>query len=140
MKHILLTLLSIILTLSATARRITPEAKARASELVSRMTLEEKLSYIGGYDGFYIRSIPRLGIPEIRMADGPQCVRNDTHSTLYPCGIALAATWDRSLAHSYGRSLGRDARARVISSTTARIPTLRPRRRPHTSRACRARV
>lgn len=58
MKHILLTLLSIILTLSATAQRITPEAKARASELVSRMTLEEKLSYIGGYDGFYIRSIP----------------------------------------------------------------------------------
>ena len=50
MKHILLTLLSIILTLSATAQRITPEAKARASELVSRMTLEEKLSYIGGYD------------------------------------------------------------------------------------------
>ena len=99
MKHILLTLLSIILTLSATAQRITPEAKARASELVSRMTLEEKLSYIGGYDGFYIRSIPRLGIPAIRMADGPQCVRNDTHSTLYPCGIALAATWDRSLAH-----------------------------------------
>ena len=114
MKHILLTLLSIILTLSATAQRITPEAKARASELVSRMTLEEKLSYIGGYDGFYIRSIPRLGIPEIRLADGPQCVRNDTHSTLYPCGIALAATWDRSLAHSYGRSLGRDARARGV--------------------------
>ena len=114
MKHILLTLLSIILTLSATAQRITPEAKARASELVSRMTLEEKLSYIGGYDGFYIRSIPRLGIPAIRMADGPQCVRNDTHSTLYPCGIALAATWDRSLAHSYGRSLGRDARARGV--------------------------
>lgn len=114
MKHILLTLLSIILTLSATAQRITPGAKARASELVSRMTLEEKLSYIGGYDGFYIRSIPRLGIPEIRMADGPQCVRNDTHSTLYPCGIALAATWDRSLARSYGRSLGRDARARGV--------------------------
>lgn len=114
MKHILLTLLSIILTLSATAQRITPEAKARASELVSRMTLEEKLSYIGGYDGFYIRSIPRLGIPAIRMADGPQCVRNDTHSTLYPCGIALAATWDRSLARSYGRSLGRDARARGV--------------------------
>ena len=114
MKHILLTLLSIILTLSATAQRITPEAKARASELVSRMTLEEKLSYIGGYDGFYIRSIPRLGIPAIRMADGPQCVRNDTHSTLYPCGIALAATWDRSLARAYGRSLGRDARARGV--------------------------
>ena len=70
---------------------ITPEAKARAAELVSRMTLEEKLEYIGGYDGFYIRAVPRLGIPAIRMADGPQCVRNDTRSTMYPCGIAAAA-------------------------------------------------
>ena len=89
---------------------ITPEAKARAAELVSRMTLEEKLAYIGGCDGFYIRPVPRLGIPAIRMADGPQCVRNDTRSTLYPCGVALASTWDRDLARAYGRSLGRDCR------------------------------
>lgn len=93
---------------------ITPEAKARAAELVSRMTLEEKLAYIGGCDGFYIRPVPRLGIPAIRMADGPQCVRNDTRSTLYPCGVALASTWDRELARAYGRSLGRDCRARGV--------------------------
>ena len=93
---------------------ITPEAKERAASLVSQMTLDEKLEYIGGYDGFYIRAVPRLGIPAIRMADGPQCVRNDTHSTLYPCGIALASTWDRNLARAYGRSLGRDCRARGV--------------------------
>ena len=93
---------------------ITPEAKERAASLVSQMTLDEKLEYIGGYDGFYIRTVPRLGIPAIRMADGPQCVRNDTHSTLYPCGIALASTWDRNLARAYGRSLGRDCRARGV--------------------------
>ena len=114
MKSLLFTLLSLGLAFSAAAQRIAPEAKARAAALVERMTLEEKLAYIGGYDAFYIRSIPRLGIPAIRMADGPQCVRNDTHSTLYPCGIALAATWDRSLARAYGRSLGRDARARGV--------------------------
>ena len=96
MKPILLTLLSCCgLFWGAAAQRIAPEAKERAAALVARMTLEEKLAYIGGYDAFYIRSIPRLGIPAIRMADGPQCVRNDTRSTLYPCGIALAATWDR---------------------------------------------
>lgn len=93
---------------------ITPEAKERAASLVSQMTLDEKLEYIGGYDGFYIRAVPRLGIPAIRMADGPQCVRNDTHSTLYPCGIALASTWDRNLARAYGRSLGCDCRARGV--------------------------
>jgi len=95
-------------------QEIGESAKSRAAALVSQMTLDEKLSYIGGYDAFYIRAIPRLGIPEIRMADGPQCVRNDTRSTLYPCGVALAATWDRSLARAYGRSLGRDARARGV--------------------------
>lgn len=96
------------------AQRLAPESKERAAALVARMTLDEKLAYIGGYDAFYIRAVPRLGIPAIRMADGPQCVRNDTHSTLYPCGIALAATWDRGLARAYGRSLGRDARARGV--------------------------
>ena len=81
---------------------ISDASKQRAAELVSKMTLEEKLSYIGGIDGFYIREIPRLGIPRIRMADGPQGVRNDTKSTMYPCGAAAAATWNRDLAYAYG--------------------------------------
>ena len=93
---------------------ISEASKQRAAELVSQMTLEEKLSYIGGIDGFYIREIPRLGIPRIRMADGPQGVRNDTRSTMYPCGIAAAATWNRNLAFTYGKSLGTDARARGV--------------------------
>ena len=93
---------------------ISEASKARAAELVSQMTLEEKLSYIGGIDGFYIREIPRLGIPRIRMADGPQGVRNDTKSTMYPCGIAAAATWNRDMAFAYGKSLGIDARARGV--------------------------
>lgn len=72
--------------------QISPEAAARAAALVRQMTLEEKIDYIGGYNHFYIRGIPRLGVPEIRMADGPQGVRNKTRSTMYPCGIAAAAS------------------------------------------------
>lgn len=52
------------------AQPVTPEHEACARELVGRMTLEEKIDYIGGYNTFFIRSVPRLGIPEIRMADG----------------------------------------------------------------------
>lgn len=48
------------------------------------------------------------------MADGPQCVRNDTHSTLYPCGIALGGDLGPFACALYGRSLGRDARARGV--------------------------
>lgn len=100
--------------LALNAVTITPEAKQRAAELVAQMTLDEKLAYVGGVNGFYIRPIERLGIPAIRTADGPQGVRNDTKSTLYPCGIATAATWNRELARDYGSALGRDARARGV--------------------------
>lgn len=95
--------------------RITPEIEQRAKELVERMTLEEKIDYISGPKSFYIRAIPRLNIPEIRMADGPQGVRNNTKSTMYPCGILSASTWNRDLIKRMGYSLGQDCKARGVS-------------------------
>ena len=83
-------------------------AKDKAAELVSKMTLEEKIDYIGGFKDFYIRPIERLGIPEIRMADGPQGVRNNTKSTMFPSGIAVASTWNRDLIYKMGEGLGQD--------------------------------
>lgn len=95
--------------------RVTQEHRARAAELVSQMTLEEKCSYIGGSkDGFYIRPIERLGIPQIRMADGPQGVRNNTKSTLFACGVAAAASWNEDAVYEMGVALGQDARARGV--------------------------
>lgn len=102
------------ISITAAAQAITPEHQRRAEALTAQMTLEEKLDYIGGYNEFHIRPVPRLGIPEIRMADGPQGVRNDTKSTLYPCGVAAAATWNRELVRQMGISLGRDSRARGV--------------------------
>lgn len=90
------------------------EIRARAVAILKKMTLEEKLSYIGGQDKFNIRGIPRLGLPVIRMADGPQGVRGNGKSTAYPSGIGLAATWNEELAFRYGASLANDARAREI--------------------------
>jgi beta-glucosidase len=86
----------------------------RIEKLLGQMTLEEKLDYIGGVHAMSIRAIPRLGLPEIRMSDGPLGVRQDKPSTRYPAGIALAATWNRDLAQWEGVSMARDCRARGI--------------------------
>ena len=114
MKRLFTVLFALFAVATISAQQITEEAKRRAAELVSKMTIEEKLDYIGGHKRFYIRAIPRLGIPEIRMADGPQGVRNNTKSTLYPSGVAAAATWDTELIEQMGVSLGKDSRARGV--------------------------
>ena len=94
---------------------VTQEHRDRAAALVAQMTLEEKCSYIGGSkDGFYIRPIERLGIPLIRMADGPQGVRNNTKSTLFACGVAAAAAWNEDVVYEMGVALGQDSRARGV--------------------------
>jgi beta-glucosidase len=86
----------------------------RVEALLEQMTLEEKLEYIGGIHAMSIRPIHRLGLPEIRMSDGPVGVRQDRPSTRYPAGIALAATWNPQLAEKEGTAMGRDCRARGI--------------------------
>ena len=88
---------------------------ARARQLVDKMTIDEKISLLSGETSFSIRAIPRLGIPRVLLADGPQGVRNHApHSTLYPCGILTAASWDRDIARRVGESIGDDARARGV--------------------------
>lgn len=114
MKKIISFFLICISTVSF-AQRITQEHKDRAADLVRQMTLEEKIAYIGGSeDGFYIRPVERLGIPLIRMADGPQGVRNNTKSTLFASGVAAAASWNRELVYEMGVALGQDSRARGV--------------------------
>jgi beta-glucosidase len=98
------------------AHQDTPAAvEARVDDLLGKLTPEEKLSILGGDRDFYIRPIPRLGIPEIKMADGPLGVRNYGPSTAYPATIGLAATWDAGLAREFGAAVGSDARARGVN-------------------------
>lgn len=116
--HRMLFFVAIIMFLSPTttcAQIIDKNAEQRAKELVSKMTLKERIEYIAGETSFSLRAIPRLGIPRILLADGPQGIRNHApHSTLYPSGILTAATWDRSLARLVGEGLGLDSRARGV--------------------------
>ncbi len=86
----------------------------RVDDLLRRMTLEEKIDYLGGYKGFYIRPIPRLGIPAIKMSDGPTGCRCYGKAAALPGGICLAATWNPEAANLLGKTLGRECRARGV--------------------------
>ncbi len=86
----------------------------RVDALLRAMTLDQKLDYIGGYQGFNIMPIEQLKLPAIVMADGPAGVRNFGATTAYPAPIGLAATWNTDLATSFGTAIGRDARARGV--------------------------
>ena len=86
----------------------------RVDLLLSQMTVDEKIEMLGGINDFYTRPIPRLGIPSLKMSDGPIGVHDYGLTTAYPAGIALAASWDMELAQQFGTSMGKDARARGV--------------------------
>jgi beta-glucosidase len=86
----------------------------RVDAILKKLTLEEKIDTIGGVNSFCIRANRRLGLPELKMADGPFGIRTSGPSTTYAAGIALAASWDVDLAERVGTMLGRDARARGV--------------------------
>ncbi|MCN9244370.1 glycoside hydrolase family 3 C-terminal domain-containing protein [Streptomyces sp. RY43-2] len=87
-------------------------------DLVARMTLDEKLSFVHWHldparqNVGYLPGVPRLGIAELRSADGPNGIRLvGGTATALPAPIALASTFDDTLADSYGKVMGRDGRA-----------------------------
>ena len=98
---------------SDTEKRVNDTEK-RVSDILGRMTTEEKIDLIGGVDFFYIRAIPRVGLPKLKMSDGPIGARNDGPATTMAGGIALAATWNTALAERVGAAIGADARARGV--------------------------
>lgn len=89
---------------------------AKVNAIIQKMTLEQKLEYIGG-TGFAVRAMPSLGLPALEMSDGPFGVRSNAGlpSTTYAIGIGLAASWNRDLAYKVGEGIGRDARARGVN-------------------------
>ena len=92
-----------------------PEIDARAKEMLSRLTLEEKIKLIGGVDDMFTYAMPSIGLPQLKMSDASVGVRTWGPTTAYAGGAALAATWDREFARELGESLGRDARARGVN-------------------------
>jgi beta-glucosidase len=90
------------------------DIEQRVAAILSKMTLEQKIDMIGGEDEFYIRAYPELGLPRLRMADGPIGVRHGGPSTTMAGGISMAASWDPALAAEVGTQIARDARAKGV--------------------------
>ncbi|WP_308298937.1 glycoside hydrolase family 3 C-terminal domain-containing protein [Streptomyces sp. GESEQ-35] len=111
-----------LLSVTTTSAAPAVEGIQRVRDLVARMTLDEKLSFVhwtAGAEGGplargvgYLPGVPRLGIPSLQASDGPAGVRlNGTRATALPTPTALAATFDDSLAQAYGKVLGHEGRA-----------------------------
>ncbi|SMO79619.1 beta-glucosidase [Flavobacterium resistens] len=106
-------------------KEISSEFDGEIDKLVSQLTLEEKIGMLHGNSMFSTGAVERLGIPELKMADGPLGVREEISrdswapagltndfATYYPAGGGLAATWNAEMAHTFGNSLGEELRAR----------------------------
>jgi len=107
--------LALMALCSCARAAVPPEVANRAESILKKMTLEEKIDYIGGMNNLYIRPIERVGIPEIKMSDGPMGCRCFGKTTCYPGGIALTATWNPALAKRIGEAMGRDCRSRGVN-------------------------
>jgi len=92
-----------------------PAIEQRVDGMIRKMSLDDKLKLIGGVDSFYTQAIPSIGLKRLKMSDGPVGVRTYGPAPAYTAGVALAATWDPTLAERVGVSLGQDARARGVN-------------------------
>ena len=98
----------------------------RVQDLLGRMTLQEKVAMLGGANWMQTVANERLGIPSIKMADGPLGIRSwagpssetkaevssrQILTTAFPAGVAMGATWDTELLQSEGQAIGQEVKA-----------------------------
>lgn len=90
-------------------------------KLISQMTLEEKAKLCSGLDAWHTKPIERLGIPSIRMSDGPHGLRKadalfdkSIPATCFPTAVTLTASWDRELIEKVGKAIGEECQAEDV--------------------------
>ncbi len=112
MKNLLTSALILLVSFNLLiASGLDPETEKRIDEIISQMTLAEKANMLGGdTTDFDSKPLPRLGIPALRMTDGPNGVRWG-ESTAFPVGVCMAATWDTSLIYELGVALAKETKA-----------------------------
>ena len=97
------------------------EAYEKAHQVVSQMTLAEKVNLTTG-TGFFMGlcsgqsgSALRVGIPQICYQDSPLGISSTDHSTYFPAGITVGATFDKELMHARGVALGEESRDKGVN-------------------------
>ncbi|MEE1563451.1 MAG: glycoside hydrolase family 3 C-terminal domain-containing protein [Acidimicrobiales bacterium] len=102
--------------------------------LLADLTVEEKAALMTGRGIWDANPVERLGIPALRVTDGPNGARGaglvgtGTPALCIPCGSALGATWDRNLVEELGAALAAETRARACHVLLA--PTVNIHRTP----------
>ena len=96
-------------------------------ELLDKLTLEEKAGLCSGKDFWHLKSVERLGIPEIMITDGPHGLRkqnpdgkggglsNSVPATCFPTAATTACCWDPELLYEMGVALGEECLAEKVS-------------------------
>ena len=94
------------------------ESESEIERLVDAMTLDEKASLTAGASMWYLPPVERLGIPALKVSDGPSGVRGDSlvgrRSLSLPCGTAIGSTWNPTLVRQLGDVLAAEARSKGV--------------------------
>ena len=95
----------------------TDTARQIAKNKLAVLTLEEKVSLLTAADFWRTKAIPAKGVPAAKTTDGPNGARGGifvggTKAALFPCGVSLAATWNKPLLCQVGQHLAGEAKAR----------------------------
>lgn len=113
--------------------QILKDTRLSARAKLAQLSLEEKVSLLTAADFWRTKSIPEKNIPAIKTTDGPNGARGGifvggTKAALFPCGISLAATWNKALLREVGHHLADETKARSANMLLA--PTICMHRHP----------
>ncbi|KLU86661.1 hypothetical protein MAPG_05673 [Magnaporthiopsis poae ATCC 64411] len=112
-----------------TAPQDSKMAQIDVEDVLKKLTLDEKVELLSGIDFWHTRPVHRLGVPSLRLSDGPNGVRgtkffNGVKAACFPCGTAMGATFNLPLLEEAGKTMGADAKtksAHVILGPTINI-------------------
>ncbi|RTE72064.1 hypothetical protein BHE90_013546 [Fusarium euwallaceae] len=102
-------------------------------QLLAQLTLDEKLSLLSGESQWRTAAVPRLGIPSLKVSDGPSGARGEVFgegipAAFFPSGVSLGATWDVNLLREVGEHLAEECKSKSASVLLA--PTMCIHRHP----------